>query len=496
MNLQTAWLVPWRSCRTQMRWMAVIILALCLLGAVAIVVFHHKVGWQPFVATLFGLGEAFFWAFWMSTTTLLAIDAHQLRIPQLKQQVVLSLVLYGLLSVLIPTLVFGLLGADMVNIGALLALFCVGGYLVALLPRFLSTPLCFLPMALQALPASFHIGGPSSANFAFWAWPLCMVLVGVAAICWRGLMRSADPYETGLGKPMVVQFRSPTRSAMNSLTGITSRATDSTQQIRGRPAWMQPRADLRRSGPRYPVRSLRVALGGLYLPLTIAGRLRQLATIVLPSLLVVVLLQLQSLQRGESLLTAAFWHGAGIVALVWLGVFGSIMLSAFTLTPLQQRWQKTNAELPLLALLPGLSGVMPIKRELLKAILMLPLLVQGALLVALITLGRELDLQAGGLLLLALSQVGTIGFMLAFTLSTIGGKPLSGWVTGLISAFGYALITLSLFVPTFNKAIFETSDAWSFALAIAWATLIVTLLWLARRGWSGLQQRPHPFLPN
>ncbi|MHB1272436.1 MAG: hypothetical protein ACYCZD_06610 [Rhodanobacter sp.] len=29
-----------------------------------------------------------------------------------------------------------------------------------------------------------------------------------------------------------------------------------------------------------------------------------------------------------------------------------------------------------------------------------------------------------------------------------------------------------------------------------WIFLIAVLLWLGHRGWRGLRQRPHPFLPN
>lgn len=44
------------------------------------------------------------------------------------------------------------------------------------------------------------------------------------------------------------------------------------------------------------------------------------------------------------------------LALLWFGAFGSTMLVAMTLTTLQQRWRRINAEVPLLALLPGLGN--------------------------------------------------------------------------------------------------------------------------------------------
>jgi hypothetical protein len=98
--------------------------------------------------------------------------------------------------------------------------------------------------------------------------------------------------------------------------------------------------------------------------------------------------------------------------------------------------------------------------------------------------------------LLLLAQVGSSGFLLAGILATIGGRPLSNWALGMLALFGYALICISIFLPALSDHGVRIGTTGSAVLAVAWASLIVALFWLGRRGWHGLQQRPQPFLPN
>jgi len=245
------------------------------------------------------------------------------------------------------------------------------------------------------------------------------------------------------------------------------------------------------------VHSLRIALGGMFVPLTPIGRLRQLAFVLVPSLLFIVLMSLSNVHEHVIRTWMTVWHDIGLLMLTWIGAFGSVVLTISLLAPLQQRWQKVNAELPLLALLPGLHDARRVKRDLLRAILLLPLCVQIGLMLVVLALASGRHLSMASTVLLLLSQLGNIGFMFAFALSTVGGRPLPHWGTGLLAAFGYALVSVSIFLPTFSNTVaFVLGDFWLALLAAAWAALIVMLLWLSLRGWRGLQQRPHPFLPN
>jgi len=501
MNLRTVILAPWRASKPAAQGMALLLLALAVLGAIAVGMYSSKPAWWVGPALIIGIGEGFLWAFVMSSTVLLAIDARQLLVPGIRCSVIVGLLLYGLLSVAVPTVVLSLFGGHPGATGAIITLFCIGGFAFALLPRYLGTVMCLMPAALNALPPGIRMPGPADPDFLHVAVLAAAALLLMLVVCWRRLLHAASPYTSGWTQPMVMQFRyAGRRAAWNPWTGFGGgiHGVDSTQRIRRRPSWLQPVADLRDCGPGHPVRSLRIALGGLFMPLTMTAHLRQFAFVIVPSLLFVVLMTLQGVHRHgvAALLTA--WHDGGLIMLIWFGAFGSMMLAFFCIGQVWQLWQKPNAELPLLALLPGLDGSAQVKRDLLHAILLQPMRVLALLLLVLLMLTASLHLSARASLFVLLGQLGSIGFMVAFTLTIIGGRPLGPWATGALAIFGCILINVSLFVPTL-------SDPGQMKLGggtlpdlfvVGWVVLAVALPWLGRRGWRGLMQRPHPFLPN
>src|SRR6185312_1795453 len=353
----------------------------------------------------------------------------------------------------------------------------------------------------NALPSSIALPGPVDPDFFHFAMLAAGALLLMIVLCWHRLLHVANPYESGWTQPMVMQFRFASRRAgWNPWTGFGGgiHGVDSTQQIRHRPNWLQLEADLRDCGPGHSVGSLRIALGGLFMPLTMMARLRQLAFVVVPSLLFVLLITLRDVHRHDAAALLTVWHDGGLIMLIWFGAFGSMMLAFFCIGQVWQLWQKPNAELPLLALLPGLDGSAQVKRDLLHAILLQPMRVLALLLLVLLMLTASLHLSARASLFVLLGQLGSIGFVVAFTLTIIGGRPLGPWATGALAIFGCILINVSLFVPTL-------SDPGQMKLGggtlpdlfvVGWVVLAVALPWLGRRGWRGLMQRPHPFLPN
>ena len=159
---------------------------------------------------------------------------------------------------------------------------------------------------------------------------------------------------------------------------------------------------------------------------------------------------------------------------------------------LDLRWSKTNAELPLLALLPGLGHGRDVRRALLRAAVLAPArgqlvgLTLFVIVAALLHQGWQVDAAMLGMTLIAL------GMLAASALAVLGGSPICGWPKGLLLLL-LALITLTVLS-------FTTGPQWQplrlAHLGIGWAALALWLIWLGRRGWRGLQQRPHPFLPN
>jgi hypothetical protein len=497
MNPRTLMLTPWRARQPAWSWLALAIAVLAVGSAIAVALFAHKPDWWVASTFCLGAGAALLWAFVFPRVLLLAIDARQLRLPSMARYVAASLAGYGLVSVLLPAAVFGLCGAKATVVACLLALWCLGGLLFQLLPRFLAVFIGFLPMALQTLPVSISLPGPLAPGFVHWAAPAIPAMLLVAGWRWYRLWHDERPYEASWNKPLLLQFRCV--GGWNTWTGFAGGTPDMTRQLRNTPDWLRPQVDLCGTGPGRIGPSLRIALGSLFMPLTMAGRLKQWSLLVLPSLLFVVLMALQKDHHPHPVQVGSLWGRGTLFAMIWFGAFGSSILAAIAIITVQQRWRKANAELPLLALLPALGSGSDLRRDLLRAVMLPPLCVQAALIAVLIFLdlaGAHLGVLAT--LLLLLSQFGSAGFLLASTLAIIGGRPLPDWQLGLLAILGYVTICISTLLPVLdgNGSQLHIGQAGCAMLAVMWATLIVALLWLGRRGWLGLQRRPHPFLPN
>jgi hypothetical protein len=157
-----------------------------------------------------------------------------------------------------------------------------------------------------------------------------------------------------------------------------------------------------------------------------------------------------------------------------------------------------NAELPLLALLPGLGDAACARQALLRAGLGLPLLLQGllALLVAAAMLHWHQYAQPLSFLLLA--QLVTAAVTGTALLNLFGGLALPLWTTGLALAAAFVLTALSAMLPAMAWG--HHPVGWAAAmlppLGLGWLLLGGAMVWLGRRGWQGLMLRPHPFLSN
>lgn len=321
--------------------------------------------------------------------------------------------------------------------------------------------------------------------------PAALLLLVVDVVRWRLLVRAENPLEQGQSSAMVMQWRRTCGMGMWGTLG----STDLSRLIRNRPDWMQARADLRRVGPQWPSFTLRVALGGGYLPRTVVGYLRGMAPVLLPVLLFSPVLMLLQAGKGEPM---AFWMGLGIGMVGWIGIFGAAMLALAVVTTLRKRWVRVNAELPLLALLPGLGGPERIKRDLLRAGLGMPLTGLGVLLVVVLGAALKMHIHGPGLISVALAQLGSAATLVALMLDVLGGRPLQGWGLGLYAMVTVVLVSLSSLMPLTALGSHPWSHEHLVVLAVmgAWLVYAMVLLWLGRRGWSGLMQRPHPFLAN
>ena len=161
------------------------------------------------------------------------------------------------------------------------------------------------------------------------------------------------------------------------------------------------------------------------------------------------------------------------------------------------RWSRVNAELSLLGLLPGLGKTGEIKRMLLRTAIQRPasrlglLCVVGLIVAAHLHVGRPVELA------MPLIALACLGYLVATALNIFGGRPLPGFGKALLMIGMVVLLSLTLLLPVLwhdwsGLFVVRAGDA----LGATWIALALFLLWLGRRGWRGLQARPHPFLAN
>ncbi|WP_243040630.1 hypothetical protein [Dyella sedimenti] len=486
MNVRALLIAPWRCSHTPIRWITLVVLLLCTAGGIAIAIFSAKTGWMWPPIVLYSGGLAYVWAFYLCSLILLAIDARQLRLPGMQRAVIGALLFYALLSVVPATLLCGLFDGDMLAVALLLSLVVLGALSFALLPRYYAILCGLLPALYNAL--KLHIPGPGDAAFLSWAPAAVLVLAILCVWRWHRLVRDDASGTNSFRDAMVLQYRRSNQwGAINM---------DSTQQVRQRPDWLQPQVDLRLAGPQRPDTALRVALGGWYLPKTPMGHLRSAAPVLLIALVPVCAVALGISGSSKRFDELAWLLAASVVG--WVCLFGGMGAMISTVMLFTQRWRKPNAELSLLALLPGLGDNARLKRELLWTGLRRPLLAQAVLAIVLLAMAIHTHASAASLLLVAVTLLGGTLCLVACLLCTIGGRPLPGWaLTGLGTALGLLIGAIS-FLPSsmVGHKPLVLPTAYVVTMLVLWVAMDVLLLWLARRGWRAWRQRPHPFLSN
>lgn len=496
MNAATVLLAPWRATTPSVRWFLRIGMALA--AAITLVIGMwlgpHWEHWDLTAGGILAFAGFFAGMFLLAPTLLLATDARQLRLPGMQRDAVLGALTWTVTLVALPTGMIALAGGHAVVVACLLAMALLGGVTLALLPAYVAAMVGLLPMAITTLAPHADLPGPGEPGFV----PLAATAMGVSlalcVLCWRRQLRSDDPYRQAWTQPMVLQFR---RIGRGGWGGLSCGLPDAGQQIRQQPEWMRPSIALGPSGPQQPRYSLRVALGGMFAPLTPLGRVRQLAVSLLPSVLVVALLSLQAARRHGGLDHAAAWVSHEGALLGWFIAFVGLLATLLSAMQLGQRWQRHNGELPLLALLPGLGSPAQARRALLQASLLPGVGLQlGAMaLVAALALGLHMDAVAAGSLLL--TQLGGIVLLVAFTFMVLGGRPLSGWGGGALVVASFVLVGTSLFVSMLGREATRLAGGDVLAALLAgWIVLLAVLCWLGGRGWRGLHRRPHAFMVN
>ncbi|MDE2156781.1 MAG: hypothetical protein KGJ32_12935 [Xanthomonadaceae bacterium] len=483
MNIKRALLLPWQVAHVAVRWLALALFGAAVVGATAFGIFSHQPDMWVRTAGVIGVAEALIGSSCLMNPVLLAIDAHQLRMPGIERQAMAGVLLNGVLGSFAPAVVIGWFSGHVLVLAVFVALFCVGGFLWSLLPRYAGLVLYLA--ALKATMFTSWVPGPGKAHFLAWALPALVLGLVLVAVCWRRWVLAPNPYRMSRRSPPVLR--------LGLGAAVAGRGPHS--QLNRRHPWLQARADLRGCGPRHPVRSLRVALGGSYQPLTTMGWLRQSVLVIAAVAMLVAWIAVMILQGEAARTFSGILHSDAMTFLVAGGVCVSIIYASSCLGHLRLRWSCVNAELPLLALLPGLgTGV---KRDLLRASLWPPLRI--LLLAALLALALVTRLSGRAEVFALLAPISAAGYLVAFTLLIFSGQRPGRWTMLGLNSLGLLLFGGGLFALPFSStggaSALSVVLLWGLFL-IAWLALAAILLWSARLGWRGLQRRPHPFLSN
>ncbi len=490
MRIYRVLLTPWVATPRSARWLFLFVLTLLALGAVLGHIFGIAQQTWAFNAVVIGVANALCWLLLLPNGLLLAMTARRLRVPGINRDAVWSLPLYAALGIGVPML-FQFQQGHVLEFAIVQVLVAVGAMLFMVLPYYFVMALYLLVViSHRALNHFISIPGLFDPRFVLWGSTAGVVALAVLAWRWRQVLRGGCR-ERGLGAPGMVFFqRNLSRAQSDPLTDAGS--------MRIRPDWLLARPNLHNVGPHRPTKSLRMALGGVYLPQTIIGYLHQWAFVVLS--LTLMGLVFFGVTFGDHSVSGAlhyvFSHD-GFVAASWMfAVFAlaSVMQPVELLT---LRWGRVNSELPLLALLPRLGRAGRSKRLLLRTVIEPPaarlglLLVLGWLGVASLHVGWPVAL---AMLVVAL---GCLSYLYAMALSIFGGRPLNGFGKSLLLLCMFVVLSATVLLPQLGDGLAAPLVARAGgALMVAWLALAVFLWWLARRGGCALHQRPHPFLAH
>lgn len=496
MNLRALVLAPWIAAHTSVRWLALGMFGLCILGAIALEVMVPTAKGARIALIAYGTGTAFTWAFYMPACFLLAYDARRLRVPALERTAMQAVWFSAGATIALGTAIAAH-GLGAATSAALIALTSAAGFAFSLLPRYLSVFVGFLPALGQFLQRVVPVfPGLTDSRAPLWYGAMAALFALACMLRWHQLM-TGGAERSGLSSSLVMQLRS--NGGMGGWG--SARQAGANQLIRQRPAWLQPEADLRHTGPISPVISLRVALGGWYVPQTWRGVFRQGLAVTWPiGMFALVMLMTRASDghpdRWKDLLEGFAKGMSGVLCVT--ASLGAPLISALML---RQRWSTPQRELALLAVLPGLGTAEQARGALLRAALVRPVAINLILAIAASGVAAALHLGTLAALAVVAGPLLCAAAGVALSLDALSGHPLPGW------ALGSACFVLSIVVFTTGFTALVASQlrqggVWN-ASPTLWGAFIGVvllvagiLLWIGRRAARRLFAQPHPFLAH
>ncbi len=497
MNFARVARAPWVAATGSMRWLAIGI----MVASIALAIVLRGTGGDA-TAAVFSLAPAvgLWWMFFLPNMLVLTLSARDLRLPGVRRDVVLGLGLYVVLTIVAPALLLGLVGANLAVALLVLALCALGCMLYATAPAWLALLAPLVMIAAPHLPTAWLPPAPGTAGFVRWAAAATLVLVLADVLRWRQLQRVQWPAR-GLRRAMIFGLNSNLRVLVYGDAGAATTTTvDAVALMRQRPDRLQREADLRGAGPLHPRRALRIALGGWYLPETWRSRLRRTTLALWPLVFALVVLGFVVWSLRVSDLAAILFGGPSLVLLDLYVVLLAVIMAVSMKAYVRHAWRRPNAQVPLLALLPGLGGAASARMDLLRVIVSKPLRLLVVALAILLGSAWYAGLPAWATVFLALVPVLWAGVFVVGVLQVLDGSGRVGRATfawllcpacGVLTCVGIVLPPLALgtLAPRGMTHLAVT-------VALAWLAVAIGLVIMGGRSWQRLLARPHAFLAN
>lgn len=479
-SLPTAMRAPWYAGHPSTR-----LFALCTaatFGAAAVLRLVALPGHKSITVLAFCLGVAAIWAGVLSNLALLAADARRLCLPGVARMVVLSLLAHAAMTLLLAWMLFAPFGVDLAFALLATALAMVAGLCVMLASRWLSLMLGVGAATLLALHDTFGLPGWIDARWLHWGAETLLVLLAIVAWCWRGILANTEP-----GTALVWQY------------GMRGLAADGDSLWFGRADSAINVHRLRQAGPQRPRLALRVAFGGIYLPRGLRQHLRALVGLLAVVLIWFVALEVSSPSLLHDIIAKGAMRKAAWVAAGWLLQIGGMICLLYAYVSLRQRWQRAQAELSLLAVLPGLGNTASQGRaNLLRAALTVPLAWLALTLAGQWAIAQTLGMDGIGSWLALCPSLAATGLFVALVLRLLAGRRLL-----MVGEILPPVFVALLYIFTLAAgALYGVSPrvpgiAWVESFLVAgWLVLGTALAGLALRNWRIGRRRPHPFLPT
>jgi hypothetical protein len=479
-------LMPWVASAKYARLLAMLFIGSALIIACAMAITGGAHAHREIFILVLGLAVWSLWGSYLGSNLMLVRSARELCLPRMQHDADLSLLLFVVPSLALPVALCWMLGAMPLRAAAVFTVAAALGLAYMLLPLWVGFPL------LMATVFTLMTHGLNESLLACWG--AAVVLVAVDVVRWWQLRTAAEVPRDGLRAAAL--FYSYRRDAManGGWFGFAQRFLQERVTV-------PLRAELRGVGPHHIVGSIRFALGGFGMPKPFASRLRDIGRL-LAFVWVFVLFGLLA-----PLLASSHAGGARGILLHWgspLLTFGSLMTCCVAVNVFAGRtralWRNPDAELPLLALLPGLGSGAVGKRSAVTAVLAPPVVFLACTCAVLCIATLALHATAWAYAALVLCCAGALALIVAVTLASLAGRPMHTveYVLGYIVQLVLSMLVLIKAMSTDqyhgpHPEQFGVVPAW---LLATWGVYLLVLALLAVNSARVLRRRPHAFLAH